>query len=124
MPGRNAALLAAAALAAGIAEAQAPVKYRNVTAGGELRHGVYGRIDIGHAPPPPVIYPNPLVGTAVPAAKAARPIYLYVPPGQVRKWGVHCHKWKACDVPVLFVRMDDSPSRLGAWSQLRVAQRD
>ena len=124
MRGLDAGLLLAAAVAASSAQAQGPLKFRNVSVGGELRHGVYGRIDTSNGALPPLIYPQPLVGNPAVAAANARPIVLYVPPGQVRKWGQHCHKWNACDVPVLFVRMDDSPSRLGAWSQLRVAQRD
>jgi hypothetical protein len=49
-------------------------------------------------------------------------VYLYVPPGQVRKWKQNCAKWSACDEPVLFVRVDDSPSRWGQWKQLREPQ--
>ena len=49
-------------------------------------------------------------------------MYLYVPPGQVRKWKLNCARWKACDEPVLFVRVEDSPSRWGAWKQLREPQ--
>ena len=48
-----------------------------------------------------------------------QPVYLYVPPGKVRKWKQHCGKWAACDQPVLFVRVDDSPGRWGQWRQLR-----
>ena len=31
--------------------------------------------------------------------------------------------WSACDKPVLFVRMDASPSRWGRWRQLREPMR-
>lgn len=108
---------AAAALLGAAAGAQAEVEYRNLSAGGPLRHGVYGRIEVRAPAPPPVIYKQPVVATQPLGAVAAEPIYLYVPPGQVRKWEQHCHKWKACDLPVLFVRMDNSPSRLGQWKQ-------
>jgi hypothetical protein len=123
----NAALRAASAglalglLAAGDAAAQAHADYRNLTAGGPLRPGVYGRIVLKgkDVAPPPVIYPQPMMagGGLVPAG--IQPVYLYVPPGQVRKWKQNCSKWKACEEPVLFVRMEDSPSRWGQWRQLR-----
>ena len=90
----------------------------NVTAGGPLRPGVYGRIQVRGAVPPAVVFPDPV--TAVQTDRTpADPIYLYVPPGQVRRWSRHCAKWKACERPVFFVRVDDSPSRLGAWKKAR-----
>ena len=49
----------------------------------------------------------------------ADPVYLYVPPGQVRKWKQNCARWKACAEPVLFVRVDNSPSQWGKWRHLR-----
>lgn len=105
--------LAAAALLAACA-AQA-AEFRNVSAGGPLRHGVYGRIEARGTAAPPLIYKQPVVASQAVGGSHLEPVYLYVPPGQVRKWPQHCHKWKACDLPVLFVRMDDSPSRLGQW---------
>lgn len=111
-------LAAAALLCAGAATAApGPHPYVNTTAGGPLRAGVYGRIEIRNAPPPPLIYPQP-VTVAEPLGRArAQPVYLYVPPGQARKWDRHCAKYRACDVPVYFVRVDDSPSRLGKWKE-------
>ena len=106
------------------AAVQAEAEYRNVTAGGPLRHGVYGRIEVRAPAPPPVIYKQPVVADVANGDSRADPVYLYVPPGQVRKWPQHCHKWKACGQPVLFVRMDNSPSRLGQWKQRVVAQAD
>jgi hypothetical protein len=111
-------LLVACAVAAGSAAAT-PLKYRNVTAGGELRAGVYGRIDPGRAAPPPVIYERPMVAAAVLVPPGTQPVYLYVPSGQVRKWNQHCGKWKACEVPVYFVRVEDNPGKLGHWRHLR-----
>ena len=35
--------------------------YINTTVGGQLAPGVYGRIDIGNAPPPPLIYAEPII---------------------------------------------------------------
>ena len=114
---RTAGLLLGSMLAAGAA---AQSDYRNLTAGGPLRAGVYGRIAVKEkAPPPPVIYPTPVVASEALGVQRDAPVYLYVPPGQVRKWKQNCAKWSACDQAVLFVRMDQSPSRWGEWRQLR-----
>jgi hypothetical protein len=78
--------------------------------------GVYGRIEIGTgAPPPPVIYRQPVV-IAQPAVVVApvQPLYLYVPPGHAKKWGKHCHKYDACGRPVYFVKEE--------WVQARYAE--
>lgn len=113
-------VLACAAVLAGAdaALAEAPA-FRNLTAGGPLRHGVYGRIEVRGAKPPPVIFKRPVIASKAIVPAKARPVYLYVPPGQVRKWKQFCTRWSACDKPVLFVRMDASPSRWGRWRQLR-----
>ena len=107
-------LAAAACLLTGLAS-PAWGAYVNTTAGGSLRPGVYGRIEIGRAPPPPLIYNRPVVASRTIPAPGVKPVYLYVPPGQVRKWPKYCGKYQACSVPVYFVRMDNSPSRLGKW---------
>ena len=107
-------LIAPACLLAGLC-APAESAYVNATAGGSLRPGVYGRIEIGRAPPPPLIYDRPVVASRTIPAPGVKPVYLYVPPGQVRKWPKYCGKYQACSVPVYFVRMDNSPSRLGKW---------
>ena len=117
---RIAGLVAAAALAATAAQAQ-DRDWRNATQGGPLRPGVYGRI-VARGEPPPVIYREPVIGSGAVAPAVARPVYLYVPPGQVRKWKQHCARWSACDQPVMFVRVDDSPGRWGRWRQLREPQ--
>ena len=111
-------LLAAAGSAQAAGDASAA--WRNVTAGGSLRPGVYGRIVIkGKAAPPPVIYADPVVAGDAIVPPHAKPVYLYVPPGQVRKWDQNCARWSACDQPVLFVRVDHSPSQWGRWRELR-----
>jgi len=65
--------------------------------------GFYGRIDIGQAPQPVVIYPQPVViehrGPVL-----REPIYLRVPPGQERHWDRHCRRYNACGQPVYFVQ--------------------
>lgn len=111
----------AVGLAASTGPAQAEPGWRNVTAGGLLRPGVYGRIEVrSAATPPPVIYQEPMVAqSTIEQVPRGQPVYLYVPPGQVRKWKQNCARWSACSEPVLFVRIDQSPSRWGEWRQLR-----
>jgi hypothetical protein len=114
-----AALMAGAMVAAGGAAAQTSSDWRNVTAGGPLKPGIYGRIVIKGPSAPPVIYPQPVIASEAVVPPGVQPVYLYVPPGQVRKWKQNCAKWQACEQPVLFVRVDDSPSRWGQWRQRR-----
>jgi len=117
---RAQALFASVAVLAGGASAQSTDGFRNATAGGPLRHGVYGRIEVPPAGPvPPLIYEKPVIARNRIGAPGEPAVYLYVPPGQVRKWSRHCAKWAACERPVLFVRMDASPSRWGQWRQHR-----
>jgi len=68
--------------------------------------GVYGRIDIGNAPPPPaaIYYPQPVIIAPTPVATYQRPIYLYVPQGYQANWGRYCGRYNACGQPVYFVR--------------------
>lgn len=70
--------------------------------------GVYGRIDIGRAPVPPVVvYPQPVIIVPAPvAAPQPQPVYLHVPPGHQRNWRKHCRRYGACGQPVYFVRED------------------
>lgn len=64
--------------------------------------GLYGRIDIGNAPPPVVIYNEPVV---IYRERVRRePIYLHVPPGHAKNWRKHCRRYSACGRPVYFVR--------------------
>jgi hypothetical protein len=65
--------------------------------------GFYGRIDIGNAPQPEVIYARPIVVQQRSGA-VYQPIYLHVPPGHEKKWSKHCSKYNACGQPVYFVR--------------------
>ena len=104
--------LAADAAAAGAASAR-PVAHD------KPRPGLYGRIEVRGAPPP-LIFAQPVV--ARPSDAKRPPVYLYVPPGQVRRWAQHCAKWDACERPVYFVRVDDSPSRLGDWRKTQRPQ--
>lgn len=115
---RLAAFALATASAAGVAQGGG-TDLRNLTTGGPLRPGIYGRIEVRGPTPPPVIYSHPVMASRARIPKGAKPVYLYVPPGQVRKWKKSCAKWSACDQPVLFVRVDHSPSRWGKWRQFR-----
>ncbi len=68
--------------------------------------GVYGRIDIGRVPSPPVLmYPQPVVVVPGPVVQTA-PVYMHVPPGHARRWRDHCAAYGACGRPVYFVRED------------------
>ncbi len=66
--------------------------------------GVYGRIDIGNMPPPPVIYAKPVIYAPPPVRVVQEPLYLYVAPGHQKKWGKHCARYNACGQPVYFVK--------------------
>jgi hypothetical protein len=80
----------------------AGAQYANVIISGEVRPGVYGRVEIGNAPPPVLIHPQPVV--IVRERYVAQPVYLHVPPGHAKKWDKHCHKYNACNRPVYFVK--------------------
>ena len=66
--------------------------------------GFYGRIDVGEAPRPRVLYRQPVVIERVQVEE--EPIYLHVPPGHARRWRHHCHEYDACGRRVYFVRDD------------------
>ena len=87
--------------------AQAADTYVNATVGGVLAPGVYGRIDIGNAPPPPVIYGQPMIISRPAVVVSQQPLYLYVPPKHTKNWKKHCAKYNACGQPVYFVNVDN-----------------
>jgi hypothetical protein len=68
--------------------------------------GFYGQIDIGNAPRPVLIYPQPVVIQPVQVVQPVQPVYLHVPPGHAKNWKKHCHKYDACTRPVYFVKDD------------------
>ena len=105
---RSGAVAALLLAAAGGAQAQA---YVNATVGGELAPGVYGRINIGNAPPPPLIYSEPVIIQRPAVVVPRSPIYMYVPPGHAKNWGKHCRRYNACNQPVYFVQ--EPPPRRG-----------
>jgi hypothetical protein len=63
--------------------------------------GFYGRIDIGNAPQPRLIFAEPIVIQRPHVVR--QPIYLHVPPGHEKNWRKHCRKYNACGQPVYFV---------------------
>ena len=68
--------------------------------------GFYGQIDIGSAPRPVLVYPQPVVIQRVQVVQPMQPIYLHVPPGHAKHWRKHCNEYNACSRPVYFVKDD------------------
>ena len=97
--------IAIAAVAALVVGAAAPVVAApNVGVSiGINQPGVYGRVDIGNVPPPPVVYAQPVVIAPPRVVVQRQPIYLYVPPGHQRNWRAYCGRYNACNQPVYFV---------------------
>lgn len=95
-------LFVVGAVAPSLAHAQSNV---NISVGIN-QPGVYGRVDFGNAPPPPVIYQQPVIIAPPPRELPRRPIYLRVPPGYEQNWGQYCGRYAACGQPVYFVRYD------------------
>ncbi|MBP6900858.1 MAG: hypothetical protein KBC73_12250 [Burkholderiaceae bacterium] len=66
--------------------------------------GVYGRVDIGRFPQPQLVVAQPVIIQRAP--RPVQPVYLWVPPGHQKNWRKHCQDYRACNVPVYFVRDD------------------
>ena len=66
--------------------------------------GFFGRIDIGGAPPPQVIYQQPVLVHAPPVELETEPVYLHVPPEHARNWSKYCRQYNACGERVYFVQ--------------------
>ena len=64
--------------------------------------GFYGQINLGDAPPPQLIYAQPMWIERRPVELA--PIYLHVPYGHAKRWRSYCGRYQACGRPVYFVR--------------------
>ena len=62
----------------------------------------YGHIVIGNAPPPVVVYREPVV--IVRSEVVMEPIYLRVRAGHAQNWSRYCGHYNACGRPVYFVR--------------------
>ncbi len=104
---------AALALSAA-AGVQARDSYVNANSGAALRPGVYGRVEVRGAPPP-LISQHPVVANRSIGPVQGPPLYFYLPTGQVRKWAVYCQQYAACERPVYFVRVENTPGKLGRW---------
>ena len=102
---RKAAALLALAAGLGAGAAQAQDLYINATVGGAIAPGVYGQINFGSQPPPPVLYAQPVIIQR--QAVQGPPLYLYVPPGHAKNWGKHCRHYNACGRPVYFVQVNE-----------------
>jgi hypothetical protein len=76
----------------------------SVTVSGEVAPGVYGEVQVGNAPPPPVVYAQPVIIVPQPRHETGRPLYLHVPPGHAKHWSRHCHEYNACNRSVYFVK--------------------
>ena len=93
------ALVASIAGAVGSAHAQTNVGISI----GINQPGVYGRINIGNLPPPPLVYAQPVLIAPPPVVVQRAPIYLYVPPTHQQNWARYCSRYSACGQPVYFV---------------------
>jgi hypothetical protein len=74
----------------------------HVILSGEVAPGVYGQVQFGNEPRPPMVYAQPMLIEPQPVQLA--PVYLHVPPGHAKNWRKHCHEYNACNRPVYFVR--------------------
>jgi len=74
----------------------------HVILSGEVAPGVYGQVQFGSEPRPPMVYAQPMLIEPQPVQLA--PVYLHVPPGHAKNWRKHCHEYNACNRPVYFVR--------------------
>ncbi len=93
------ALLALASL-----PAHAGLAIINLGISGEISPGVYGQVQLGNAPPPPVVYAQPVIIVRERNHDNDRPLYLHVPPGHAKHWSKHCREYNACNREVYFVR--------------------
>src|SRR5258708_11623128 len=74
----------------------------NIILSGQVAPGIYGQVQLGNAPPPPLVYAQPMLIEPVEAPPP--PVYLHVPPGHARNWRKHCREYNACNRPVYFIR--------------------
>jgi hypothetical protein len=97
-------LVFAAALAAASFAATAPVSAQVGLSVNVGEPNFYGRIELGDAPAPRLVYRRPVVVEGEVGGRD--PVYLHVRPGYERNWRSHCGEYNACGQPVLFVRDD------------------
>lgn len=83
----------------------------SVVVDGEIKPGVYGRIELGNVSHPQLVYSEPRVIVVDEKYRRYKPVYLHVPPGHAKHWDKHCHKYDACNRKVYFVKSAEySPS--------------
>ncbi len=87
--------------------AQAGQPIINLNVGGELAPGVYGEVQFGNAPPPPVVYAQPRIIVRQPREVVLEPMYLAVPPRHARNWRRYCREYDACNRQVYFVKSEE-----------------
>ena len=76
----------------------------NVILSGQVAPGVYGQVQLGNSPPPPVLYAQPVLVEPPSYTVAPPPVYLHIPPDHALHWREHCREYNACNRPVYFVR--------------------
>jgi hypothetical protein len=100
-------LVLPALFAAAVPLAQAQNVSFGATISGQVVPGVYGQVQIGSGPPPPLVYAQPVIAQPPPVvigAAPVEPIYMHVPPGHAKNWHKYCHQYHACNRPVYFVK--------------------
>jgi hypothetical protein len=96
-----------ASLVVGSIAAHAGEPVIHISVGGEISPGVYGQVDFGNAPPPPLVYSKPRIIEVQHRGMEMEPIYLHVPPGHAKKWSKHCREYNACNREVYFVKSEE-----------------
>ena len=95
-------LAGVALICAGAANAGTSV---NVIVEGQIKPGVYGRVEVGNpSVPPPVWQPQPVIIAPRPQVVEVVPVYMHVPPAHARNWRKYCRHYDSCGQPVYFVR--------------------
>ena len=89
-------MLLAAGLLAGSASAAVGV---SINVG---QPGFYGQINLGDAPPPRLVYSQPVYVER--QTVEVEPIYLRVPMAHRSHWRENCYRYNACGRPVYFVQ--------------------
>ena len=97
----NAMVIVALVLMPGVLHAD-PVVIR-LGSNGEVSPGKYGQVQFGNAPPPPVLYAQPVIIKRQ-SVVAGAPLYLHVPPSHAKKWARYCQRYNACNRQVYFVK--------------------
>jgi hypothetical protein len=91
-------------LLAGLGPAYAADANVRVMVVGDIKPGVYGRVDLRGAAPPPLLHAEPMIIVKQVRAEPLPAIYLHVPPAHAKDWAKHCRNYSACNAPVFFVK--------------------